>query len=255
MSLTSGEVIRSPRIADRRRAVRLQQRSRRRRLVIAFALVVAAGAGAVLLTRSEVFQLDSIAVVGTRTVTDDTVREASGLAPGQNLLSIDLGAVEARVEELPAVLEARVTRDGSLGIVIEIAEREAVLGVRAGERRWFVDAEGRVVPAPDSGVPVVDVGGDVAGPVTLDAAVVDGVVTLWRALPKRLRGRMSPIGTAPGGDLSFSVAGTAVRFGTLTHVKAKVHAFLRVRRRVLHAGDDLDAVDVSSPRRPAASIS
>src|SRR6266536_1074543 len=142
MVRTADRVVRSPRIAARRRAVRAQQARRRRRILIAVVLIGSIGYGAWFLVRSSVFNLEKIDVVGTTTVQKDAVIAARGLHIGENALKVDLRAVAARVRALPGVADVRVEREGSLGIRISITQRIAAVEVHAGDSVWYLDRSG-----------------------------------------------------------------------------------------------------------------
>ena len=58
-------------------------------------------AGAWLVTRTGLFDIDRLRVDGATHETADDVVTASGLRPGDQLLDIDSGSVAAKVEQLP----------------------------------------------------------------------------------------------------------------------------------------------------------
>ncbi len=161
---------------------RLQQRgyrrSRRRRLAVAVgkraALAAAAAAVAAAaafslyalgpgwvpgrLAAAGLFGVEAVEVRGTSTLPTHVVREAAGIAPGESLLAVDLGAVRARLEALPRVRAAAVARRLPGTLLIEVAER-VPLAVVPGQRDLLVDREGEVVeerPAgAGGGLPVI----------------------------------------------------------------------------------------------------
>ena len=72
--------------------------------------------------RSSVFSLQKIDVVGAVSLSKQEIVDASGLHVGQSALGIDYNAVAARVRVLPGLADARVTREGSLGVKITVVE-------------------------------------------------------------------------------------------------------------------------------------
>src|SRR5205807_6477691 len=108
MVRTLDKVVRSPRIAARRREVRAQKRRRRRRIIISLVIIGGIGYGAWALMRSSVFSLQKIDVVGITTVPKQQIIDASGLHIGQSALGINLVAVAARIRDVPGIEEAHV---------------------------------------------------------------------------------------------------------------------------------------------------
>lgn len=80
------------------------------------------------------------------------VAAAASIAPGTGLFEVDLAAARRRVETLPWVAHARVSREWPAGLAILVSERQAVA-------RWgtaaLVDADGAVFvpPALPAGLP------------------------------------------------------------------------------------------------------
>ena len=117
--------MRSRRISVRRDAGR--RRLRRITLVLALvALVVLA----LVATRTPLLDVDRVTVAGNERTSVDDVRNAAGIRLGEPLLSIDLGTVASRVEELPWVASADVTRSWPSTVKIQVTEREPVAVVQ-----------------------------------------------------------------------------------------------------------------------------
>ena len=83
MVRTADRVVRSPRIAERRREVRAQKRRRRRRIIITLIVVAGIASGAWIMMRSSVFSLQKIDVVGAVSLSKQEIVDASGLHVGQ----------------------------------------------------------------------------------------------------------------------------------------------------------------------------
>ena len=88
-----------PRIAARRQSVEQERRRRRRRRLLAAAVVVGVVAGAWLITRTGLFDVDRLRVDGATHESTDDIITASGLRPGDQLLDIDSGRVAAVAHE------------------------------------------------------------------------------------------------------------------------------------------------------------
>ena len=110
----------------------------------ATAVVLVLAVGVLSLTRSSLFRVHEVQVVGAEIVDAKAIEAAANLT---NRSLFNLGADDAakRVQELPGVAQARVHADWPSGAVIDVSERQGwgywqVLGFRA-----VIDAEGRVV--------------------------------------------------------------------------------------------------------------
>src|SRR5690606_8702151 len=104
-------LLEDPRLRERRIAVRRAEGRRRLRrlLIVCGAGVLAAAAHAV--SRSPLFDVDEIAVRGTRRIAADAVDAASGLRTGQPLTDVDGAAVRSRLRAaLPGLRDVAVAR-------------------------------------------------------------------------------------------------------------------------------------------------
>jgi cell division septal protein FtsQ len=257
MVRTADGVVRSPRIAERRREVRAQRRRRRRRIIIALVIVGGLGFGAWALVRSRVFSLQKIDVVGAKTVSTGQIIDASGLRIGQNALGIDFKAVAARIETVPGVAGARVVREGSLGVKIIIAERTAALEVQSGSDEMFLDQQGvQIVGQNQAGpnIPVVSLpsGMDVAQFTHDDET---NVLSIWAKMPVAMRAQLQLFELLNDHSVSFHVGSTTVVFGTADQIDRKLLAIRLVSARVAADHKQLVRVDVRAPDHPAAVIS
>jgi cell division protein FtsQ len=134
-----------PRIRARRIAVaRDAGRRRLRRLSVVAAMLSLLPAGW-LISRSPLLDVDRIAVEGAARSGTEAVREAAGIADGAPLLEVDLGEVEARVEALPWVADAEVSRHPPGEVHIAVEERSPAALIAAGGALALVDPSGRVL--------------------------------------------------------------------------------------------------------------
>lgn len=137
-----------PRIRARRDEV---ARSRSRRRLIVLGCVLGAGAlvaGGLLLLHSPVFGARAIKVTGSVHTPPSRIIAVAGLASHPPLIDVDPGRTAARVERLPWVKRATVSRHWPDGLSIVVTERTPVAAVAAAGKtgRWLVvDGAGRVV--------------------------------------------------------------------------------------------------------------
>ena len=138
--------------AQRRFRARRHADSRRWLIRGVIALVVV---GAVVVTgwfalNSSMFALHYVTVEGTSRLTPAEVLTAAHLQEGTSLVRVDPGAVAHRVEQLPPVAAAQVSRHWPHGLVIHVTERRAVGVVANGGRAELLDAAGVAFASVDS---------------------------------------------------------------------------------------------------------
>ncbi|GHI96218.1 cell division protein FtsQ [Streptomyces olivaceus] len=129
-------------------------------IIIAVALVLLAGGSVWLLYGSNWTRVEDVSVTGTDILTPAQVREAADVPVGDPLVSVDTGAVEARLRrKLPRIDEVAVERSWPHGIGLKVTERTPVLLVRKGGKYVEVDDEGvrfATVSKAPKGVPALE---------------------------------------------------------------------------------------------------
>ncbi|MEV7788056.1 FtsQ-type POTRA domain-containing protein [Streptomyces sp. NPDC088106] len=123
------------------------RRSGRRRLhrMIALAVVlVFLGSGVFwLLYGSDLVRVERVSVSGTGVLTPDQVRGAAHVPLGEQLISVDTEAIEARLAKaLPRIDTVDVVRSWPDEIMLNVTERSPVLVVRKEGKFVEVDDEG-----------------------------------------------------------------------------------------------------------------
>jgi cell division protein FtsQ len=98
---------------------------------------------AVIIVQAPYFRLQHVEVTGNRHLSEDDVVEISGLKPGINLLTVDLGAVVDRTRRQPWIRSASVYRRLPGRIVIEVEERVPRAILAAGSL-YYVDDQAEV---------------------------------------------------------------------------------------------------------------
>ena len=220
-------VVVDPRLRARRiEVMRAEGRKRLRWVVVVLGLT---GAGVITLValRSPLFDVDRVRVTGAERTSTSAITAAADLDLDEPLVEVDLGAVEAAVEELPWVDEADVRRDWPGTIVVEVHERRPAAAGAGGDDLVLADGAGRVlattarVPADLAVVELAARTEEVLPGGSLAPEERSALVLAARA-PEALR-------LAPGvvrrddGDLLWEVEGVGrFRFGTLADLDAKL---------------------------------
>ncbi len=110
------------------------------------------------LTQTALLPIDAVAVEGTERLTEAAVLQRAGIAPADNILSVNLGAARRRLLAHPWIAAAKVVREIPGRIVIRIREHDcrAILKL---DRQLLISATGKVFKVRRDGecneVPVI----------------------------------------------------------------------------------------------------
>ena len=113
------------------------------------ALAGALAAGYRFLRTSPRFAIAGFEVSGTGHMAADDVVAVAGIALGGNIFALDVEGVEERLERLPWVRQASVSRQLPNTVAIEVTERIAVAVVNA-DGLYLADAQGRLFKRADT---------------------------------------------------------------------------------------------------------
>jgi cell division protein FtsQ len=239
--LVDDGVVDSTALFERRRW-RRRLRAWRPRLIAALLVAAAVFLGWVVLFSSWL-GMRHLDVQGLHRVTTAEVTAAVAVAPGTPLARVDLDAVQARVEAIPAVASATVHRGWPHTLVVTVAERQPVAAVHADGAWWLMDRTGALfgsgsTPAP--GRPIVEVGAG-AGSETLSQ-----VASVLGQLPADLMARTKEVTASSEDSITVHLTdGAEVHWGSAA-ASAEKAAVLRalLAHKALY-------YDVSVPSQPA----
>ncbi len=259
-----------PRIRERRVAVTRAEGRRRLRILLTVVCIASAVGIAWLVVQSPLLAVRTVNVAGTNRESQAAVRAAAGVKDGSALLFVDTGAVARRVEALPWVASARVSRQLPSDLTITVVERVPVAWARRPAPRGaprgtpgelvVIDRSGRVltaVPYPPTGVPqlvgltkVPDRGGRIepAGPAAALAALPDALRAQTRSLTMRHGQGALALAAVSGGAIP---AAGEVRLGGLEEIGPKGLAALAVLDQLAADGERVRYIDVRVPGAPA----
>src|SRR5262245_53181786 len=186
-------------------------------------------AGAVwLVFFSSVLTVRNVQVAGLRTIPVSTVTEAAAVPLREPLARVDVDEVQQRVERLPVVERAEISRSWPHTVSIQVTERTPVAAVRSGGAYRLIDAEGvmyRTVDQPGKRLPVMTIGTQPA--VAHDAATEAAAVVA--TLPHRLVKRVSEVDAGTMDSIELRLQdGRRVVWGSAesSRLKARVLAAL-----------------------------
>ena len=180
MTLTDEETVTlAARDFARRRWLRRLRRLRP--FLYAVLVLLLVGGGTWLVFFSSVVTVRDVSVRGNRTMSSVRVEAVAKAPMGQQLARVDLAAIKARVESMPAVKSVSVSRSWPHTIAISITERKPVAVVDRGAGLQAVDEDGvlfgRYSRQPDD-LPLIATAADVRSEALAEAA---RVVTSLRA--------------------------------------------------------------------------
>jgi cell division septal protein FtsQ len=229
---------------------------RTRALVIAGAVVLAAGLAYLGARGSSVFALQKIEVKGATPEVAKQVRAALAPLRGESLVSLDRGDVEADLRALPWVASAHVDRAFPHRLVVSVEPERPVAVYRDGAHAWIVAASGKVIATvrPDERPRLARLRVELARPPavgqTLSGEGASTALRLVSGFPRRFPGRVLYARIDETGATLVLTQGPELRLGDTTGLEAKFAA----ARAILAALPDYELtstgyVDVSVPER------
>ena len=227
---------------------------RGRRLVITVIAAAVAIAGVSLVaSRSSLFHLRHLEVVGTTSLTRAEVVRLAALSSSTNVLWLDPGAVERRLESDPWVATATVSQRLPGTIRISLVERAPVAMIRDERGFTLVAANGLALSTveADPALPEIVV---VAGS-SARSANASAQAAAARAIAELAGGRRPAVVRAVvcAGALTVELDdGTRVEFGEPIEIQAKAAAARRILRWVTTQHASVVSVNVMAPDSPTA---
>jgi cell division protein FtsQ len=216
------------------------------RVVFFGVIVLAILAGATwALLGSSLLVVRHVDVTGNRLVTPAQVRAAARIRAGQPLARVNTTAAAQRVEQIAAVLSARVTRSWPDTIVITVRERTPQLAVSAAGGYDLVDQHGvtvRWAAHKPAGLPLLS-----NPPAALrgNTGVMAAALVL-RQLPAELRGRLMSVSAASAAAVTLHLTGgVTVLWGGAGHATqkwAELELLFKTRARFYDVSDPGTAV-------------
>jgi cell division protein FtsQ len=218
-----------PRFRRRRIEVRRRAGRRRLRLLVGMSASVAAIGAAWGASRSPLLDVDHVRLTGATHTRSRTIIQSAGSLPGRPMVDLDEAAAAHRIERLPWVADARVTRQWPNIVSIEVRERAPAASVPAARGGWaLVDDSGRVL-APVASAPAdrpeLEGVPPVGPPGTLVPATTRAPLEVARALTPAMRLRVGAVVRAPDGELQLRLrADGVVRLGDAGRLEPKLVA-------------------------------
>jgi cell division protein FtsQ len=248
-----------PRVAKRRAQVAAEQTRKRRRRVLVVGSVLLAVAALVGLFMSPLLEVKRVEIKGAQHTSLNSVLAISGLNErGHPMISVDRFALAHRVERLPWVARAEVTRQWPNSVHVLVVERVpvGVVGVPGGVA--LIDAKGRVLATaptpPDHTYAITIAPGDkIPGPGRTVPPAVLGAVRILGALSKGLASQAESVHRIAGSPATYELTlhgPVTIRLGEATRIDDKLAAAEAVLA-AQHAPGTV--IDVRVPGSPAVT--
>ncbi|PZO32765.1 MAG: cell division protein FtsQ, partial [Alphaproteobacteria bacterium] len=95
--------------------------------------------------------LDRVHITGASEEATPSIRRALQVQAGQPITTLDLAAIQARVQSVGWVESARVVRLLPDTLIVEVVEHDRLAVWQTGGRAFVVDGSGKIIPGADPG--------------------------------------------------------------------------------------------------------
>ncbi len=203
------------------------------------------------------FQLRQVSFTGLARASRAELVRLSGLAAGQNLFALDVGALERAMHQHPWVREVEVSRHFPAAVAVRVVEHAPAAMVVLGEL-YVLDEVGepfkRVTPGDGLDLPLVtgvereEYVKDEAGVRARLRAALE-VVRAYGALQPGRHERLSEVRLEGEALVLVTMAGQQVRLGE-GEAEAKLSRLERVRRELSSRGLAAEVIHLDNRARP-----
>ncbi|MGW0467286.1 cell division protein FtsQ/DivIB [Streptomyces sp. NPDC003027] len=227
-----------------------------RGLMITLALIALVAGGIWVLYGSSWLRVERVSTSGTEVLTPREVESVAAVPIGAPLVSVDTGAIEARLrEKLPRIDTVEVVRSWPQEIGLKVTERKPVLLVEKGGKFTEVDSSGTrfaTVDKAPAGVPEVVL--DITSSPSLrrfdrDRLLLEAVGATGE-LPGKVRADTRVVRVASYDSITLELSGgRTVFWGSAEDGAVKARVLTALMKATPKAGH----FDVSAPTAPASS--
>ncbi len=217
--------------------------------------VVVLGFGAVLLSRSQVLHARGVEVTGASHLSRAEIVAAAGVSRATNVMWLDEGAAERRLETDPWIADADVHVAFPWTIEIAIIERRPVAVADDGGLQMLVAADGTALgpPGRTRGLPRImlppHVTRDGGGQSPRGAALALG------SMDPELRAQVASVTVFVGGSMDLRLrGGIAVHYGPPIEPARKAEVLAAILEWARAQGEGMSEVSVVAPDAPAVRL-
>lgn len=127
------------------RPVRKRKKRRKKHYLLKFLLLIAILVGARYLIHSELFDINTINVVGNSHFKTETIINMAGINKGANSFEVDMDQAEEKLESDPYIKSAEISRNLPKGVTITVIERKESAIVTYNKAYVVIDNCGTVL--------------------------------------------------------------------------------------------------------------
>ncbi|KUO13318.1 cell division protein FtsQ/DivIB [Streptomyces sp. DSM 15324] len=232
-------------------------------IIIGLAVLLLGGGTVWVLYGSPWTRVERVAVSGTDVLTPDQVREAAAVPVGSALVSVDTGAIAARLRaRLPRIGTVDVVRSWPHGIGLKVTERQPVLLIGKGSNFVEVDDKGvrfATISRTPKNVPLLEMAVSASGSGGSGAAslrrfgedrLVREAVEVAGDIPDAVAQKARALKVRSYDDISLELTdGRTVAWGSADQGALKA----RTLGALMKASPAARHFDVSAPTAPASS--
>lgn len=246
-----------PRIVQRRQGVARAAGRRRLRVLIVAASILAAALGVVGVLRSPLLDVDRVELRGAKETSVAAVLRVTGLGTqGHPMIAVDRFGLARKIERLPWVRSAQVTRRWPDAVRVLVHERTAIGAIEVPGGVALLDGTGRVLAtakqAPPGAIAVL-APDKVPGPGATVGPAIQSALAILHAVSAELLPKVQAVRRVDGALATYELTvatGVTIRLGEATKVAEKLAAAEAVLA-VQHAAGTL--IDVRVPQSPAVT--
>lgn len=222
-------------------------------IIVLLALGGVLAQGLVALARSEALQLEELEVTGNQRVGEQQIVEATGVEPGEPLLTVSTTRLVERIERIPWIRTARVERILPSKLRVLVVERTAELVVRTPAGPYLTDAEGLVLQQGDENLvemvnlPVQELGVGMH----IDHPAFRHARRAYESLWEPVRSRVVSISASSVDQVKFNLhGGLQIFFGAAEQIDEKNRAVDAMLGELAGTDPAASTIDVRVPSRP-----
>lgn len=191
----------------------------------------------------EIRTIEVSGIEGSKTLTAKKVIKRSGIKRGDKLARVNSGTIARALQGYPEIAQVEVNRKPLHTVEISIITRSIDLAIATGDGKYLLgDITGTTfveVNRAPRGIPII----------TGDRRFLADGMTIYSALPKKIRSRVEKIALPSSASISFSLrGGLSILWGSASNQEAK----LTVLQALLAAPENKKArfIDIATPLTP-----
>lgn len=206
--------------------------------------------------RSPLFEIQQVVVRGNQYLVEDIVRTVADVSIGVNIFKINLAAVADKLEMVPMIKDARVTRVLPSTVLITVTERRPLGLLPAGNGFVEVDEEGICLQKAGSGVPGIPIitGVKVDAPnlgEMVRAEHLEDALMMISGLPDEVINKLSEVHVDQDGQIkAYTLDRIQCRLGGAVDIREKGVVLARILQELQKQGARVKYIDLSSVEKP-----